>query len=253
MNLGANCQKGETWYNLCGGFHSRLKQIESHVCAGLDILEPLVDELVPEAHERPDSRILLGRGDKVFPKESALDPVCHGVQSGHDTERREPVVEPLDQAPDVLALLDEPKRLAEANLGDDVVGHVDGPGGEVEPGTRLAPDEELVEAVHPLGDAGVDEGLHLLDVGEAVGRGGDLAEARVRLGILHVEERLGLAEAARDVVLGLVGLPAVDDGQLGGVAHQQHHGGDADDGAWSRYVSFRTHTPLHSVPSHAHA
>lgn len=220
--------------------HSRLKQIKSHVGPSLDLLEPLVNELVSEAHKRSDSRILLGGGDKVFPKEGALDPVCHRVQPGHDTERRETIMEALDQALHVLALLDEAKRLAKANLGDDIVGHVDGPGGKVEPGARVAPDKELVEAVHPLGDAGVDEGLHLLDVGEAVGGGGDLAEARVRLGVLHVEERLGLAEAARDVVLGLVGLPAVDDGQLGRVAHQQHHRGDADDGALSRDVSVRT-------------
>lgn len=211
--------------------NSRLKQIEPHVCASLDLLEPLVDEFVTEAHQRPDPGILLWRGDKVFPEEGALDPIRHGIQPSHDTERREPVVEPLDQAPDVLALLDEPKRLAESDLGDDIVGHVDGPGGKVELGARLALDKEFVEAVHPLRDAGVDEGLHLLDVGEAVRRGGDLAEARVGLGVLHVEERLGLAETARDVVLGLVGLAAVDDGQLGRVAHQQHHWGDADDRA----------------------
>lgn len=136
----------------------------------------------------------------------------------------------LDQAPDILALLNESKRLAKANLRDDIVSHVDGPRGEVELGSWLALDEELVEPVHPLGDARINEGFHFLDVGEAVGGGGNLAEARVRLGVLHVEERLRLAEAARDIVLGLVGLTAVDERQLSGVAHQQHHRCDADDG-----------------------
>lgn len=208
------------WFDhSCGGFYSRLKQIKAHVCASLDLLEPLVDKLVSETHKRSDSGILLRRGDEVFPKESALDPVRHRVQPSHDTERREPVMEPLNQASDILALLDKPKRLAEANLRDDIVGHVDGPGGKIELGSRLALDEELVEPIHPLRDARVDKGLHLLDVGEAVGGGGDLAEARVRLGVLHVEERLRLAEAACDIVLGLVGLATVDKRQLGGVAH----------------------------------
>lgn len=139
-------------------------------------------------------------------------------------------MEALDQAPDVFALLDKTKRLAKANLRDDVVSHVDGPGGKVKLSPWLALNEKLVKPVHPLGDTRVDEGLHLLDVGEAVGGGGDLAEARVRLGVLHVEERLGLAEAARDVVLGLVGLAAVDERQLGRVAHQQHDRCDTDDG-----------------------
>lgn len=220
--------------------HSRLKQIKPHIRAGLDLFEPLLDKLVPEAHKSPDSRILLGRGDEIFPKKGALDPIRHRVQSGHDTKRRESIVEPLNQAPDILALLDEAKWLAEANLGDNVVGHVDSPGGKVELGTGLALDEELLEPLHPLRDARVDERLHLLDVGEAVRRCGNLAKVRVRLGVLHVEQRLGLAEAARDVVLGLVGVAAVDDRQLGRVAHQQHYWSDADDRAWSWHVSCRT-------------
>lgn len=63
--------------------------------------------------------------------------------------------------------------------------------------------------------------------------GSNLAKVRMLLRILHVEQGLGLAETARDVVLGLVRVPAVNLWELGGIADKQHGRRDPDDGTCS--------------------
>lgn len=62
--------------------------------------------------------------------------------------------------------------------------------------------------------------------------GCDLAERRVLLAVLHVEQRLCLAEAACDVVLRLVRLAAVNIWQFGCITDEQHRGCDTDHWAW---------------------
>lgn len=47
----------------------------------------------------------------------------------------------------------------------------------------------------------------------------------------HVEQTLCLAEAARDVVVCLIGITVVNFGELRVVVDQQQRRGDADDGA----------------------
>lgn len=93
--------------------------------------------------------------------------------------------------------------------------HLHRPPGKVKGVARL--DEVLVQFVQPGEDAGIDHRLHLLDVGEAVRAGDVLAERCVSLVRAHVEQRFGLAEAARDVVTGLVGITVVDFGEFGRV------------------------------------
>jgi hypothetical protein len=50
------------------------------------------------------------------------------MESREESKGRKPVVEALDEAADVLTLLDKAKRGAESDLTDDVVCHVSGLG-----------------------------------------------------------------------------------------------------------------------------
>ena len=189
----------------------------------------MLNQAVAEAHEGADTRVLLGAGHQVLAQEGALDPVGEGIEPGHDAEGGQTIVETLDEARDVGSLVHKPEGGAKADLGDDVVGHVDGPRRKVKlvaGGSKL-----LLQLGDPVLDVLVDQRLHLLDVGEAVRGRGDLAVSGVDGRWLHVEQRLVLAEAARDVVFRFVCVAAVNHGKLGGVADEEHGGRNTDDGS----------------------
>lgn len=178
----------------------RLKKINASTSrAILNILKALRNQAIAEAHQRSNTRILLGTSNHVLAQESALDPVGEGVQSSHDTERCKTIVETLDEALNIFALLDEAKGSTEANFRDDVISHEDSPWCEVK---RLVGSSKVaLEAGHPGVDVSINQRFHLLDVGETVERGGDLSVLGVHNGILHIEERFIFAEATSDVVL----------------------------------------------------
>ena len=195
----------------------RLEQIHPPVgCTGLEIFEALLDEPVSETHEISDARLLLGARNHVFAEERALDPVRHRIQSSHNSEGDEAVMEPLDQPPDVLPLGHKAKRCAESYLGYDVVRNIYGPRRKVQGLPWRG--KLLVQSTDPVFDLGVDERLHFLDVAEAVWARGYLPEPGVDFGVLHVEEGLILAEAASDVVFRFARIPVVDGGELCRVA-----------------------------------
>lgn len=174
-------------------------------------------------------------------------------------ETHQPIVEALDEPADIGALLDKAKRLAEANLRDNVIRNKHSPWRKVHLLACLS--ETLVELGDPIRNAGVDEWLHLLDIAERVfmsivslvsllgqrrpeskilwtkgtkhtWSSCDLAEVGMLFAVLHIEQRLRLAKAASDVMLRLVGLPVVDLWQLGRIADKQHCGRDTNHGAW---------------------
>ena len=72
------------------------------------------------------------------------------------------------------------------------------------------------------------EWLHFLDVREAVGLRGDLAEVRMLFPVLHIEQALRFTKTARDVMLGFICLARVDFWELCRIADQQQSWGDAN-------------------------
>ena len=111
-----------------------------------------------------------------------------------------------------------------------MIKHLHCPPSKIERVARLG--KVLVQLVQPGHDAPIDHWLHSLDIGEAVRAGDVLAERGVSLVRAHVEQGFGLAEAARDVVTGLVGITVVDFGEFGRVSDEEEGGSDADDGSY---------------------
>lgn len=77
--------------------------------------------------------------------------------------------------------------------------------------------KQFVNSPQPRLDPSIDQRLHFLHVTERIWACCDLTKMRVVLVVLHVEQRLGLPKASRDVMVRFASLSVVDFGKLRGI------------------------------------